>query len=146
MGLRVSEDDVIAGLRVQVAWHQAREKRFEAEVKRLRAENDAIDRNWTLQENELQELRGEVERLRTDLETSEDACVSLRHGLYEAGNERLQLEAEVERLRAALELIALRDPLNLVPAADLIAIANRALAEEKGKPLTPMEVWEWEKP
>jgi len=52
--------------------------RIEAEVERLRAEKNAVERNWLQQETELQELRGIAEDLRVAL----DHCLekATKHG------------------------------------------------------------------
>jgi len=70
-----------------------RAEEAEAEVERLREEKNAIDRNWHLQETELQELRqiaedagAEVGKLREELERAcEDPDAAVREE-----NERLR--------------------------------------------------------
>lgn len=107
--------DVIAGLRVQLEWHQAREKRLGAEVEELR-ESVTGYAQW------VKDLRAEVKFWK------ETHASAVEHYKAQDINE---LHHENGRLRVALEQIAAGNVERDDYTERRKAIARAALAEER---------------
>jgi hypothetical protein len=116
--------------------------RIEAEVERLRATRKVDEQ--ALEDAAKRALRLEMQNRDAALEVERLRSVEQHVEWLESQNVRFR--SENERLQAAIERHVRRCRTGMYDGLRAALAKEEEEEEEEGRPLTPMEIWEWEKP